>query len=87
MNSMDQSKMQQFYEDIREFKDEVSQSYNEWQIVLMPGTLLLVDNWRVLLAHESAEDVHDDDEQREVVSCSVARTEFMAVSRQMGLID
>lgn len=83
MNSMDQIEMQQFYKDLRLLLDEVQQLHSGL-LQLMPGTLVLIDNWRVLLAHQAAPE--HTNRVGDVVGCYVARSEFLSVARQMGVI-
>lgn len=79
MTRLSQNGMLQFYRALRELTTEVQRSESEWWIKLAPGTVCIVDNWRILCGR-SINDGH-----RKIVECFVSRDHFMGVVRKFNL--
>lgn len=81
IDTIPQAEMLQFYMDVRLLAAEFQRPNNEWWVQLQPGTVLLIDNWRLLHGRTAFSG------QRNVVGCYVSRTEFMSIARTMGVIS
>ena len=79
--SLPQSKIRQFYRDLKILTSEFENEENRVLFKLQPGTVMIFDNWRILhgrLAYSG---------KRTMTGCYVARTEFLSALRVNHLID
>ena len=81
MASIPQTEIKQFYLDLRTLAKEIQSPQNEWWFKLVPGTVMIFDNWRIL--HGRAQYTG----KRVMSGCYVSRTEFLSVARTMGIIN
>lgn len=78
LNTVSQFEMANFYKSFRSFASELFSPQYEWKFKLNPGTVCIIDNWRIL--HGRTEYTG----KRQMVGCYVARNEFLNVARTMG---
>lgn len=72
--------MRQYYNDLRTLTTEIEDSKNRWSFTLSPGTVMILDNWRILYSDANAEG------KKSVASCFVSRTDYLSNARGMGMI-
>lgn len=80
-NNIPQQEMMKFYTHYKALAAEIQRDDNEWRFKLEPGTICIFDNWRLLHGRTEYSG------HRQMVGCYVARSEFMSVARQHGLVE
>ncbi|XP_069696640.1 trimethyllysine dioxygenase, mitochondrial [Periplaneta americana] len=70
----------QLYEDICLLATKVKDPAGEWWFKLQPGTVLLIDNWRVLHGRGAYTGF------RKMTGCYVGRADYMSKARVLGLV-
>lgn len=80
-NTLPQNEMLEFYESFRQFLEIVQSSDNQWRLKLVPGTIVIFDNWRVCHGR------HAYTGQRTMTGCYVQRTDYLSKARVLGIID
>lgn len=80
MDQLPMNLMRQFYRDLKAISTEIEDSKNHWTFTLHPGTVIILDNWRILHSDTNAEG------KKSVASCFVSRTDYLSIARTMGLI-
>lgn len=77
MHTLSQTELTQFYKDYKCLQNEIEE--NVLQIELKPGTMVLINNWRILEGRQS----HDG----RIAECFVSYDEFLSVCRKFNLIE
>lgn len=72
-----QNQLQQFYQHYRSLAKEILAEKNQWTVQLEPGTVCMLDNWRVLSGRTLCNG------RRQLVGCFVSRSDYMSVARRM----
>lgn len=72
--------IRQYYKDLTELTEEIEKPNNRWTFDLNPGTVMILDNWRVLYCN------NDVGGRKNMVGCYVMRTEYLSVARTMELV-
>lgn len=80
-NQLRQEEMLTFYKHYKALATEIQLEQNEWRFKLEPGTVCIVDNWRLLHGRTAYSG------RRQMVGCYVARSEFLSVARCYGIIS
>ncbi|KAI8770578.1 trimethyllysine dioxygenase, mitochondrial, partial [Biomphalaria glabrata] len=80
LNTLSLHDMTTFYSAYDKLSKIISNKENELRIKLNPGTVLLIDNWRVLHGRSSF------DGTRVVCGCYLPRDEWISKARLMGLL-
>lgn len=80
LNTLPIDKIGQFYSDFRLLASEIHSPVNEWWFKLNPGTILFIDNWRVL--HGRAQYTG----KRVMTGCYVSRTDFLSAARTINCL-
>lgn len=79
MHTLPQCELAEFYSDYEYLKNEIVKYV--WSINLKPGTMLIINNWRILHGRQSIKGHHN------VVGCFVSRDEFLSACRRFKLIN
>ncbi|KAF2893292.1 hypothetical protein ILUMI_12880 [Ignelater luminosus] len=74
-----QEKILQFYKAYKSFGNEVCNPINEWWLKLQPGSVLFIDNFRVLHGRAAYTG------QRNLCGCYLSRVEWLSKARTLGL--
>lgn len=80
LNTVSQEEVTAFYDAYRLLGGEITDSKNEYKLKLQPGTVIFIDNWRVL--HGRAGFVG----KRELCGCYVSRSDFISKAKVYNLI-
>ncbi|EDW83199.1 uncharacterized protein Dwil_GK22732 [Drosophila willistoni] len=80
-NTLPQSEMADFYASLRLLLEIVRDSEHQWNLKLLPGTIVLFDNWRVLHGREAYTG------RRTMTGAYVQRTDFLSKARVLGIIE
>uniref|UniRef100_A0A182QT31 Trimethyllysine dioxygenase, mitochondrial n=1 Tax=Anopheles farauti TaxID=69004 RepID=A0A182QT31_9DIPT len=80
MRTLAAADVPQFYADYRKLADELYREEAQWKFQLLPGEVVIFDNWRVLHGRMAYTG------KRVMTGCYVARTEYQSVARTMGFI-
>uniref|UniRef100_A0A1A9WXT9 Trimethyllysine dioxygenase, mitochondrial n=1 Tax=Glossina brevipalpis TaxID=37001 RepID=A0A1A9WXT9_9MUSC len=80
-NTLPQEEMQTFYESFRKFLQIVHNPTNQWTMKLQPGTVAIIDNWRLLHGRTAYTG------RRIMSGCFIQRSDFMSKARRFGIID
>lgn len=80
-DTIPQEDMQEFYACFREYLKVVEDMENRWEFKLVPGTIVIFDNWRVYHGRKGYSGL------RTMTGCYVQRTDFMSKARVLGIID
>lgn len=79
MHTLSQTELTDFYKDFKYLQNEIEE--NIWQFQLKPGTIVLINNWRIFQGHQFL------DNRKNIVGCFVSYDEFLSVCRKYNLID
>lgn len=79
INTVPHDVVQRWYVAHRELTKEMRQPQNELWIKLNPGTVLFIDNWRVMHGRESFTG------QRHICGCYMTRDDVLSTARGLGL--
>lgn len=77
---MPQEGITTFYDAYRLFGGEITDSKNEFQLKLQPGSVIFIDNWRVLHGRAAFTG------KRELCGCYVSRSDFISKGKVYNLI-
>lgn len=80
-NSIPQNEMAEFYKALRNLTIAINDKENEWWFKLNPGTIMIMDNWRVLHGRNSYTGY------RVMTGCYVSRSDYISVAHGMGLLS
>jgi len=80
MRTLPPDQIHQLYEDIHLLAATVKEPQGEWWLKLHPGTVLFVDNWRVLHGRASYTGL------RKMTGCYVSRSDYISKARVLGII-
>ncbi|XP_062127270.1 trimethyllysine dioxygenase, mitochondrial [Drosophila sulfurigaster albostrigata] len=80
-DTLPQSEMEEFYASLRLLLQLVRQEEHQWQLKLLPGSIVLFDNWRVLHGR------HAYTGRRKMSGAYVQRTDFQSKARTLGIIE
>jgi len=80
MRTLPPDQIPQLYEDIHLLAATVKDPQGEWWLKLHPGTVLFVDNWRVLHGRASYTGL------RKMTGCYVSRSDYISKARVLGII-
>ena len=80
MRTLPPDQIPQLYEDIHLLAATVKDPQGEWWLKLHPGTVLFVDNWRVLHGRASYTGL------RKMTGCYVSRSDYISKARILGII-
>jgi len=80
MRTLPSDQIPQLYEDIHLLAATVKDPQGEWWLKLHPGTVLFVDNWRVLHGRASYTGL------RKMTGCYVSRSDYISKARVLGII-
>jgi len=64
----------------KHLSEEINAKDAPWRISLQPGTVLFIDNWRILHGREKYEGV------RHMTGCYIARSDFLSAARVAGAL-
>ncbi|CAH1801717.1 unnamed protein product [Owenia fusiformis] len=81
LNTIDQEDMPKFYEANKLLANEIQNPQNEFWLKLKPGTVLFVDNWRLLHGRSAFTG------RRCVCGCYLARDDWTSKARELGLVS
>lgn len=79
-NTIPQSEVGLFYEAYRLLGEEINKEENQFWLKLQPGTVLLIDNWRVLHGRSAFTGL------RKLCSCYVSRRDWTNAAKVLGLL-
>ena len=79
-HQFDLERQRKFYKYLPELAREIKDTANGYCLNLSPGTILLVDNWRVMHARNGFRG------KRIMSGCYVTRDDFMSSAKSLGLI-
>jgi len=80
LNTVPPEKLPEFYEAYDKLAGIISKPKGELWVKLTPGTVLLIDNWRVMHGRSSF------DGQRMMCGCYLPRDEWISKARILGLL-
>lgn len=80
MHTLPQSELAEFFGDYEYLKNEIVKYV--WSINMKPGTMLIMNNWRMLHGRQSIKSHHHN-----LVGCYVSRDEFLSACRRFRLIN
>ncbi|XP_030554004.1 trimethyllysine dioxygenase, mitochondrial [Drosophila novamexicana] len=80
-NTLPQSEMANFYASLRQLLQLVRDEEQQWQLKLVPGSIVIFDNWRVLHGR------HAYTGRRTMSGAYVQRTDFQSKARTLGIIE
>ncbi|KAI9553897.1 hypothetical protein GHT06_019167 [Daphnia sinensis] len=81
LTSVPQSEVGTFYRHLRTMAKLVRQKENEYWFRLLPGTVMIIDNWRLLHGRNNYEG------KRVLRGCYYSRSDFMSKARHYGIIS
>lgn len=79
LSTVPQSEVRSFYRHLQTMAKLVRQKENEYWFRLLPGTILIIDNWRLLHGRDSYEG------ERTLNGCYYSRSDFISQARHYGL--
>lgn len=80
MRTLPAEQIHQLYEDIHLLAAKVKDPEGEWWLKLHPGTVLFIDNWRVLHGRASYTGL------RKMTGCYVGRADYVSKAKVLGII-
>ncbi|XP_017035670.1 trimethyllysine dioxygenase, mitochondrial [Drosophila kikkawai] len=80
-DTLPQSEMAGFYKSLRQLLQLVRQEQVQWNLKLVPGSIVLFDNWRVLHGRQAYTG------SRTMSGSYVQRTDFLSKARVLGIIE
>lgn len=80
-STLPMNQMRQFYSDWKVLANEVNSSANQFQFKLSPGTVMIIDNWRLIHGRQAYTG------SRTIAGCYVSRTEFQSALRINKIIE
>ncbi|XP_017144391.1 trimethyllysine dioxygenase, mitochondrial [Drosophila miranda] len=80
-DTVPQSEMADFYDSLRQLMQIVREEQQQWSLKLLPGSIVLFDNWRVLHGRQAYTG------RRTMSGAYVQRTDFLSKSRVLGIIE
>jgi len=80
IRTIPQSEIRNFYKSYSAFTKELYKPSNSITLRLEPGTLLLIDNWRVLHGRNSFQG------NRRLCGCNISRTDYLSKIINLGLM-
>ncbi len=81
LSSVPQSEVGTWYQHMRTMARLVRQEENEYRFRLSPGTVMIIDNWRLLHGRASYQG------ERVLRGCYYSRSDFMSKARHYGIIS
>jgi len=79
LSALPQSEAGRYYRNLRALASLVRKKENEHRLSLRPGTVLIIDNWRLLHGRESYKG------KRVLRGCYYTRSDFMSRARHFGI--
>uniref|UniRef100_A0A6P4F185 Trimethyllysine dioxygenase, mitochondrial n=1 Tax=Drosophila rhopaloa TaxID=1041015 RepID=A0A6P4F185_DRORH len=80
-DTIPQSEMPDFYKSLRQLLQIVKDEEQQWSLKLLPGSIVLFDNWRVLHGRQAYTG------SRTMSGAYVQRTDFLSKARVLGIIE
>jgi alpha-ketoglutarate-dependent taurine dioxygenase len=81
LSNIPQSHVGTFYRHLKTMAMLVKKKENEYQFRLSPGTVMIIDNWRLLHGRGSYRG------ERVLKGCYYSRSDFMSKARHYGIIS
>lgn len=80
LNTIPQSDVGLFYEAYKLLGEEINKQENQYWVKLQPGTLVIIDNWRVLHGRSAFTGA------RQLCSCYISRRDWTNTAKMLGLL-
>ena len=80
-DTLPMNQMRQYYSDWKILANEVNNPANQFQFKLYPGTVIIIDNWRLIHGRQAYTGL------RTIAGCYVSRSEFQSALRMNKTIE